>query len=275
MTTAVRAPHPALRALLGPLVGYDEHTDPRAVHFGVPGPTATVILDLGDGLDVGWAGESRHDRFGAVAAGLHLRPSLIRTHGRQIGLQLALTPQGARALLGVPLGELASALVPIEDLPGPLSAALRDRLATAPAWEARFATLEDALLQHLAGLPERPARVPEPLAEAWRVLAETGGRARVADLAAHAGWSRRRFTDRFARELGPGPKQAARLVRLDTARRRARAGVALADVAVGCGFSDQAHLTREWRALTGRTPTADLAGDFPILQAGEPLHPGG
>jgi AraC-like DNA-binding protein len=33
----------------------------------------------------------------------------------------------------------------------------------------------------------------------------------------------------------------------------------LADTAASCGFFDQAHLTREWQALAGMTPTVWLA----------------
>lgn len=268
MTLTVHAPHPALEGLLGAAVGYDERPDPRAVHFGVPGPSATVIIALDDGLDVGWAGETGHDRYGVLAAGLHLRPSLIRTHGRQVGIQLDVTPAGARALLGIPIGELASSLVAAGDLPRPLSAALHDRLATNPTWEARMAALEGELLRR-AGDRGSGGEIPAPLAEAWHVLHRTGGGVRVTDLAAHVGWSRRQLTARFTAEFGIGPKQAARLIRFAAARHLAGNGHPLADVAARTGYADQAHLTRDWHELAGRTPTADLAEDFPILQAAD------
>ncbi|MBA3300432.1 MAG: helix-turn-helix transcriptional regulator [Thermoleophilaceae bacterium] len=50
------------------------------------------------------------------------------------------------------------------------------------------------------------------------------------------------------------PKQIAGILRFDRASRMLRGGAAPADVAFDCGYSDQAHLTREFRRYAGRTP---------------------
>jgi AraC-like DNA-binding protein len=77
----------------------------------------------------------------------------------------------------------------------------------------------------------------------------------VADLAHEVGWSRRHLTDRFTDEYGIGPKQAARIERFQHARQLIGGGHPVADVAARCGYADQAHLTRDFRALGGCTPT--------------------
>ena len=102
---------------------------------------------------------------------------------------------------------------------------------------------------------------PRPdVARAWRLLRESGGRLRVDGLADALGCSRRHLADRFAEEVGVPPKVAARLIRFEAAR--ARLGeVPLARLAAECGFSDQAHLAREFRALGGAPPT-----QFPFVQ---------
>ena len=65
-----------------------------------------------------------------------------------------------------------------------------------------------------------------------------------------------------------GPKVFGRLLRLRHAvEQLGRAD--LAAVAAECGFSDQAHFTREVRALTGLTPTELIALRSPFSKTAE------
>ena len=81
---------------------------------------------------------------------------------------------------------------------------------------------------------------------------------------------------RFRDEFGLSPKIAARVIRFDRARRRLQqrvadgAAPALAEVAADGGFSDQAHLAREFRELAGCTPSRWLAEEFRNVQAAAP-----
>jgi transcriptional regulator GlxA family with amidase domain len=109
----------------------------------------------------------------------------------------------------------------------------------------------------------------------WRVLHRTAGRVRVGDLARDVGWSARHLGTVLRRETGLGPKTAARVVRFDRARRSvaARRGQDLAGVAVDCGYADQSHLDRDFRAFTGLPPSRWWAEEFRNVQAppdGEP-----
>ncbi|MER6878168.1 helix-turn-helix domain-containing protein, partial [Amycolatopsis sp. NPDC000673] len=56
-----------------------------------------------------------------------------------------------------------------------------------------------------------------------------------------------------------GPATYRRILRLQRAIALAPATATLADLAVAAGYSDQPHLTRECRALTGLTPSAYFA----------------
>lgn len=48
--------------------------------------------------------------------------------------------------------------------------------------------------------------------------------------------------------------------------RLARGGPSLATIATNCGFAGQAHLTRDWSALAGCSPTTWLREEFPFVQ---------
>lgn len=257
-------PHPALRGYVRSCVGYDHTTDPDAVHYGLPSLSGTVIIAFDDPLDVAFVDEpDANARYWLLAGGLHARPVLVRTHGVQRGIQVALTPLGARTLWGVPLGALAATVADHGDLPLGMPPSLHARLAAASDWPERFALLEAHLLARLA---RSDADLRPDLSEAWRVLVRSRGRVRVDALAGHVGWSRRTLTQRFASEFGLTPKQAARVARFEHARRLAEGGVRLADVAHHAGYADQAHLTREWTSLAARSPVATLSEAFPNVQ---------
>jgi AraC-like DNA-binding protein len=265
-------PHPALRALVASAVGYRQEGMPAGVHRGLPSPHLTLIVTLDEPLRMAVHPDPRQvpGDYDALLGGLHTTPALISHPGRQAGVQLALTPLGARRLLGLPAGELAALDCPPADVLGPAATELTDRFRAARTWPERFAALERVLLR---GVRDGGAPPPE-VAEAWRLTNASGGRLRVAEIAARVGWSERHLGARFRAETGLTPKEAARVVRFDGARRAlaARVGAGrspdLARLAVAAGFADQAHLTREWQAFSGLSPTRWLAAEVRFVQDG-------
>ncbi|WP_201776698.1 helix-turn-helix domain-containing protein [Allosalinactinospora lopnorensis] len=118
-------------------------------------------------------------------------------------------------------------------------------------------------------LADAPA-VAHEVSRAWNRLVVTEGRLAVDELAREVGWSRRHLTQRFHGELGLTPKAAGRVLRFERAVRllRRSAPPGLAEIAHACGYYDQAHMNREWRALAGRSPTGWLAEELPNIQDG-------
>ncbi|NNG35318.1 AraC family transcriptional regulator [Nakamurella aerolata] len=255
--------HPALAGLVVRCVPYRSTHRHDEVHLGLPSPYATVIVAFDEPLDVGWlADPHRHQRHWTSASGLHSGPALIRTNGYQHGIQLTLTPLGVRALFGAPIGAFANAVEGLADLDRPLPDAQYQRLAELPPSQ-RTGALQQLLIDRL-GNDFRRAR-PE-LEQAWRLVTRSRGTAPVASVAAAVGWSRRQLHAQFLAEYGVSPKAAARIARFDHARKLADAAVPLAEVAAGAGFADQAHLTREFRSMAGRTPTQTRRTDYTFLQ---------
>ena len=148
-----------------------------------------------------------------------------------------LRPGAAEALFGPSAGEFAHRHTNLEDVAGAAVESLRDRLAGLPL-DARPSAFEAFL---------HPA-----VAEA---LAELAGRSDVGRVLSATGYSHRTMITLFRRSVGLAPKQYVKTLRFARALKAVRAGRALADVAISAGYSDQAHLSREFREFAGTTPS--------------------
>jgi transcriptional regulator GlxA family with amidase domain len=69
--------------------------------------------------------------------------------------------------------------------------------------------------------------------------------------------STRRLRELFVREVGVSPKRLARILRFRAALERLAAAPAvdLTQLALECGYYDQAHLDRDFRELASMTPS--------------------
>ncbi len=269
-------PRPRLRPLVAGYTGYRIEGAEPGVHRGLPSRHLTFIVTLSGTVDLATMPDPTRPpaSFVALAGGLHAAPAVIRHDGHQYGIQLGLTPLGARVLLGLPAGELATTVVDLDTLLGPIAGELVERLRSACTWTERFLEL-DQTLSSIAGQRQRDGPAPE-LGWAWRRLTACHGRVEVGSLAKEVGWSRRHLGERFRREFGLTPKVVGRVMRFEVAHRmlRAVARPGLAEVSARCGYADQAHLTREWRELAGCTPSNWLAEELPSVQdTGTPLDP--
>ncbi len=232
----------------------------------LPSRHVTLILSLADPIEITAMPDPGQapGGFAAFVAGLHAAPATVRHDHRLHVLHLYLEPLGVEALLGVPAAALASRVVGLDDVLGPLAGELQERLARAKSWSVCFRLLDDVLVRLLRDSP----RPPREVAWAWRALREARGRLAIRELARRLGWSRRHLGERFRDALGLTPKQAARVLRFEAAcERLARApGRGLAELALACGYHDQAHLTREWQALAGCTPAQWILRELPFVQ---------
>lgn len=140
-------PAAGLRPLIVGYSGYRQAGLAPARHRGMPSPYLTVIFTLDEPLTVAGHPDPRQPggRYETLAGGLHTSPALITHDGWQSGIQVALSPLGARAILGVPAGELASLDVEGTDLLGPLARQIQERVRAGATWPERFAVLDELL----------------------------------------------------------------------------------------------------------------------------------
>ena len=249
----LRMPDPRLRPLLyRPLYGFEQRDQGFASWLEPPRPAVTLMIDFEGAISAD--GEPLPD---AWIGGLNQSYTVVGVGRRYASLDIELTPLRAHTVLARPMAELAGRCVPLVDLFG---SELVERLREASSWERRFDLIEQFLLARAAVGPR-----PTPAVE-WAVarLCETGGRARIDAVAAELGCSRRYLNRRFAFEVGLPPKALARQIRFARVCAWVRKKpAAWARIAAEAGYSDQAHLNRDFRALAGTTPTDFVARLLP------------
>lgn len=79
---------------------------------------------------------------------------------------------------------------------------------------------------------------------------------RVEDMAREAGLSASHFAQLFKQTIGLSPMQFVMNYRVEQAKKKlAQHDTALIDIALSCGFSDQAHFSRQFKLVEGEPPS--------------------
>ena len=165
--------------------------------------------------------------------------------GRVVGVRFR--PGGFRPFLTAPVSAVTDRFVPFHELYDP---AVADRVVGARDDEA-IRVLEEFLRSF------GPRRDPDAeLVAAAADRAADPAIVRADQLAAATGTGLRRLQRLFADHVGVGPKWVIRRYRLHEAAARAADGgdLDLVRLAAELGYSDQAHLTRDFTALVGQPP---------------------
>lgn len=252
---AMRTPALPLAPLVRELQGYVEATPAPLQRRQFPAPQVVVIIELGPTIRVYDSGQER--TFARHAGGFVAGPddafTLTEHSGLQTGIQLNLQPLAARRLFGMPLSELRGRIVQLTDLLPCAWRDLSDRLRDLPTWEARFDLVETLLRSRLSNADESNRAV------AWTLekLAAAGGTLDLRDLTRELGYSHKHLITLFHDQVGMPPNLWMRLLRFDRLRTEIQRGRDRnwAELAVTCGYYDQAHLARDVRQFAGCTPS--------------------
>jgi len=189
----------------------------------------------------------------------------LRFQGTINQVNISFFPGAAGAFTGVAMPELVGRMAsPDEVWPRDFQEAVAE-LQALPT-EQQIARLAALLLARL-----EPGREPSPqVRQAVRLMRAHRGRLTVRWLAEQVNLSISQLERSFTRHVGVGPKLLARQTRVSAvaaeAMNQASPGWAL--LAAKYGYADQAHLARDFRELTGLTPSglARAGSDADFLQ---------
>ena len=190
---------------------------------------------------------------GSLICGAHSDYFVIDTIGQQAVMGVHFKPGGAFPFFKLPAGELRNTHVPLETLWRGFASELRERVLAAPTADSKFRVLEQVLLAQAARPLERHRAVTFALDRLPQART-------ISDVTNQIGLSKRRFIQLFDEEVGLTPKLYARVLRFQQVLHlvQKQEQIDWVEVALACGYFDQAHFIHDFRAFSGLNPTAYL-----------------
>jgi AraC-like DNA-binding protein len=268
MSFDICVPGPPLSRYVTVLWHCEEYVAPHTFERVLPSGTLQLLLPLTDeplrAYDNQYIG--RYESFrGPLVCGARSEFAVVdsTSQGSMMGVQFK--AGGALPLLTFRVGELHNQYLSLDAAWGKRAGELHHRLLEARSAKARFQILEAELLQRLYEAAEQPASIRYALA-AFDVAPHDRA---IGDVCEAVGLSARRFIEVFSDHVGLTPKRYCRVRRFQAALRlmAGQTEVDWAQVALACGYFDQAHFNRDFRAFAGVTPTTYL-----VQRSGHPNH---
>jgi AraC-like DNA-binding protein len=172
--------------------------------------------------------------------------------GRSGFIAVRFHARGAYRFFPRPLQQIAAGVVDLTDVWRQRANEWTDRVGSAGEMSERVRIVEEALHAALRANGQHDSIVDRCL----HLIETRAGQSTVAQLASEIGASSRQLTRRFQNAVGVSPKEFSRVQRFRHTLRclRKREHAMLTELALACGYFDQAHFNHEFREFAGMTP---------------------
>jgi AraC-like DNA-binding protein len=183
------------------------------------------------------------------------RHLFIEPTGRVSLLGVRFWPGGAYFFLSFIQDEIADRIIDLDLVWDRTAREAHSRLHDARTRDERITMIEAMLLTRLKQFRGNG----EAILAATAALIRSGGGLAVEDLAGMMGISRRQLDRRFKTAVGLSPKLLARIIRFQRVFKELQRTDGIrswAWLALECGYSDQPHLIRDFKAFAGTEPTS-------------------
>jgi AraC-like DNA-binding protein len=228
----------------------------------LPDGCVELILNFGDRFLQHDNGERRRQPRNFIV-GQMTGPILISPSGAVALLGIRFQPGGTRPFLDFPASEITDQVVELGSLSRSFERDLLQACAYVFSMNGRVAEVDRYLVERLSS-SSHDSHLPALAA----TIIDRRGIVSIDDLASDAGISNRQLERRFLHEVGLGPKLLARIVRFQQVFRAVdQSDPSWAEVAVECGYYDQAHLIRDFHQFAQQTPAVLFAGQSLLTES--------
>ena len=251
-----RLPRSPLDAFVASIWVFRDDSHPHGLERILPTGAAQLIVNLKEDRSRLYETDPPHrcvSTCGTILAGVQSRYQIIDTSEQEYVAGVAFRPGGSAAFVRPPGHETRDANTPLEMLWGRQSTAdFREQLLERDDPDAQLDVIENALQERL-----RPGGMHPAVDFALTAFDRVPITASIAAVTNAVGMSAKRFIERFTTDVGVTPKRYCRIRRFQRALARAYRGerVNWAQLALDCGYWDQAHFIHEFRLFSGLTPT--------------------
>lgn len=189
-------------------------------------------------------------------------PASLRLSNRVDVLGVRFHPGGAHPFFPQPLSEISGRFLSLEEIWGARGKELQHQVLEALSVHKAVQVLEEAFTQRLLQSGGELHRVQK----ISRLMVEAHGSIPIRGLASSAGISERQLEREFRCHLGLTPKRFARILRFQHVFKAMERSTNWVDIALGCGYYDQAHLIRDFRQFAGASPSSFQLQEFEPAQ---------
>jgi len=251
-------PRPPLSLFIENITYYQSAIPPHARERRLPDGLMSLVINLRDEQ---------------IRLYDHLHPDQLRSYGGIIingarseftildptclteVLMVQFKPGGASPFLRLPASELYNTTLSLDLIWGAEALNLHQQLQDANTVERRFHIIEQFLLARLV------RAIHPSIAFALQALEAAPYPPSIASITEQLALSQTRFIHLFREAVGLTPKQFARILRFQQVLLAVEksAPQTWAELALTCGYYDQAHFIHDFQAFSGLTPTAYLA----------------
>lgn len=193
-------------------------------------------------------------RIAPAIVGTMTQPVTAQLYPAHNYLGIRFRPGGIAAFIHTPLYAFTDRISPVDSINPSLGSSLQNRLEKLGVWSERIQLLEACLLRVLS----HSSGLLVPIVPIVQFMLTEKGQISIPQLSRMSRLSPRQLERLFHQFVGVSPKLLARIVRFRHVKTILETDTddSLMSIAFDNGYTDHAHLTKEFKAFAGLTPSA-------------------